>query len=102
MVIPVALKSANFRNFLVGATVSEIGNQMQTVAVAWHMYDLTHNPASLGLIGLANFLPIIFLSLIGGVAADKHDRKRMLIIGQILLAMITGALFIVTDAHTVS
>lgn len=48
-----ALKVTHFRNYLIGAFLSEIGNQMQTVAIAWQVYEMTRNPASLGLIGLA-------------------------------------------------
>src|SRR3990167_6425914 len=59
------LKIPNFRNYLLGAFLSEIGNQMQVVAVAWQVYEMTRNPVSLGLIGVANFFPIIlFLFLI--------------------------------------
>ncbi len=56
------LKVTHFRNYLLGAFLSEIGNQMQIVAVAWQVYEITRNPASLGLIGLA-----IAGFLIGGV-----------------------------------
>ncbi|MDD5147622.1 MAG: hypothetical protein PHV63_03710 [Candidatus Daviesbacteria bacterium] len=47
----ITLKIPVFRNFLFGTFISEIGNQMQIVAVAWQVYELTRNPASLGLIG---------------------------------------------------
>lgn len=91
-----ALKIKNFRNYQAGAFISEIGNQMQIVAVAWQVYELTSNPASLGLIGVANFLPIIFFSLIGGLAADKVDRKKLLIISLISQTLLALALFIMT------
>lgn len=91
-----ALKSTNFRNYLFGASISEIGNQMQTVAVAWQIYEMTRNPASLGLIGLANIVPILLFSLIGGVTADKLNRKKLLIVSQICLAFLGFSLFIIT------
>lgn len=91
-----ALKSTNFRNYLFGASISEIGNQMQTVAVAWQIYEMTRNPASLGLIGLANIIPILLFSLVGGVTADKLNRKKLLIISQICLAFLGFSLFIIT------
>lgn len=86
-----ALKVPVFRNYLLGAFVSEMGNQMQTVAVAWQIYEMTRNPLYLGLIGVANFIPIMIFSLFGGLAADKVDRKKLLIwslLVQIIMALI--------------
>lgn len=93
------LKIAHYRNYLLGAFISEIGNQMQIVAVAWQVYELTSNPASLGLIGVANFLPIVLFSLIGGLAADKVDRKKLLILSQIIQAILASLLFGLSFLH---
>ncbi len=98
----VTLKTPVFRNFLLGTFISEIGNQMQVVAVAWQIYELTRNPASLGLIGLANFLPILFFSLIGGLVADKADRKKLLILSQSALSLIAFILFFLSTTHLVN
>lgn len=97
-----ALKVPIFRNYLFGSFLSEIGNQMQTVAVAWQVYEMTRNPASLGLIGLANFLPIIMFSLIGGLVADKMDRKKLLLLSQGAQAILALSLFAVTFLHLVN
>ncbi|MBI2338125.1 MFS transporter [Candidatus Daviesbacteria bacterium] len=91
------LKIPVFRNYIAGSFVSEIGNQMQIVAVAWQVYELTGNPASLGLIGLANFVPILLFSLIGGLAADNINRKKLLILSQSALAVTVTLLFVVTS-----
>ncbi len=88
-----SLKIPNFRNYLIGAFFSEIGNQMQVVAIAWSVYELTRNPAALGLIGVANFIPIILFSLIAGLITDKVDRKKLLILSQITQAMLAFTLF---------
>ena len=61
-----------------GQLISEAGTQMQMVAINWHVYILTHSPVALGVIGLIRVLPIIFFSLVGGVYADAHDRRRIL------------------------
>lgn len=53
--------------------------QMQSVAVGWHVYDLTRDPLDLGYVGLAQFLPIIGFFPISGHAADRFDRRRVLI-----------------------
>lgn len=97
-----ALKVSNFRNYLLGAFLSEIGNQMQTVAVAWQVYEMTRNPASLGLIGLANFLPIIAFSLFGGLVADKVDRKKLLIFAQAAQLILATLLFTMTASHLIN
>ncbi|MBI2017549.1 MFS transporter [Candidatus Daviesbacteria bacterium] len=96
------LKVTHFRNYLFGAFLSEIGNQMQTVAVAWQVYEMTRNPASLGLIGLANFLPIILFSLVGGLVADKVDRKKLLIISQAAQLILALILFTMTITHFIN
>ena len=98
----VALKVPVFRNYLFGAFLSEIGNQMQVVAIAWQVYELTRNPASLGLIGLANFLPILIFSLLGGLVADKMDRKKLLLLSQGAQAILALCLFAVTFLHLVN
>ncbi len=97
-----ALKVSNFRNYLFGAFLSEIGNQMQVVAVAWQVYAITRNPASLGLIGLANFIPIILFSLIGGLVADKVDRKKLLIVSQIAQLILAVILLTLTLSHLIN
>jgi MFS family permease len=51
---------------------------MQTVAVGWQVYDITHDPLDLGLIGLSQFLPFIILILPAGHAADHYDRRKIL------------------------
>lgn len=97
-----ALSIPTFRNYLFGVFVSEAGSQMQIVAVAWQVYELTRNPASLGLIGVANFIPIILFSLMGGLAADKLDRKKLLIVSQSSMAILALILFALTISHLIN
>ena len=52
--------------------------EMQSVAVGWQVYDITHRALDLGLVGLAQFLPGVLLFLVAGHAADRHDRRRLL------------------------
>lgn len=97
-----ALSIPVFRNYLLGSFVSEIGNQMQIVAISWQVYELTRNPASLGLIGVANLLPIIIFSLFGGLAADKVDRKKLLLISLISQIILAITLFLLTYSHSIT
>lgn len=75
---------------------------MKTVAVAWQVYEITRNPASLGLIGVANFIPILLFSLVGGLVVDKVDRKKLLIIIYIITALLSFILFILTVLHSIT
>ncbi len=59
--------------------------QIQTVAVEWHVYDLTRNPFDLGLVGLSQFLPALLLVLVTGAVADRFPRRR--IMGACLVGM---------------
>src|SRR6476646_2880049 len=54
-----------------------ISSQIQAVVVAWQIYDITHDPLSLGLMGLAEALPFIGLALYAGPVADRFNRHRV-------------------------
>jgi MFS family permease len=56
-----------------------VGTEMQSVAVGWQIYAITHRTLDLGLVGLAQFVPGILLFLVSGHAADRYDRKKLLI-----------------------
>ena len=68
----------HFRCYLTARFVTTLSSEMQSVAVAWQVYGLSHRPLDLGLVGLAQFLPGIFLFLIAGHAADRIARQRIL------------------------
>jgi MFS family permease len=53
--------------------------EMQSVAVGWQIYEITRRPLDLGLVGLAQFLPALLLFLVGGHAADRFERRRVLV-----------------------
>lgn len=79
-----------------GACVSTIGTFVQQFAQSWLVYDLTKDPFYLGLDLFLGQLPIILFSLVGGVFADRMDRKKMLLYSQyiqMICAFILAALF---------
>lgn len=80
-----ALKHKNFRLFWIALFVSQIATQMQVVAVNWQLYDLTKSAFSLGIVGIMGFIPVLLFSLVGGVAADKISRKKIMILCQSVL-----------------
>lgn len=75
---------------------------MQTVAIAWHVYHLTHSPFSLGLVGIFGFIPMLFAFLPGGVIADSFYRKNILIFTQITLGALALILAISSYTHITS
>ena len=82
-----ALRQPGYLLFLTGSLLSNTGNQMRTVAVGWEVYQRTHLPLSLGIVGLVLALPVILLALPAGVAADRYSRKLIIMLSQAGLAM---------------
>jgi len=78
-----ALRIRNFRQILLSHGTATMAREAQMVVVGWQVYAQTHDPLSLGLIGLAEALPFIGVALIAGHAADRASRKRLAIIGAI-------------------
>jgi len=88
----VAFTYRDFRVQWIGACTSSIGTWMQIVAQNWLVYSLTKSPFYLGLDAFLQQLPIILFSLIGGVFADRYDRRRTLLMSQIVQMSTSGAL----------
>jgi len=80
-----ALRIPNFRRYTAGALALTLSTQIQGVVVAWQIYDVTHDPLSLGLIGLAEALPFIGVALVAGHVADRIDRRRVALAATALL-----------------
>jgi MFS family permease len=77
-----ALTYPQFRNLWLGACTSSIGTWMQSVAQSWLVLTLTGSALYLGLDAFLGQLPIMLFTLIGGVVADRHDRRRVLLASQ--------------------
>ena len=97
-----AFKYKDFRLFWLGSLFSQMGDQMQIVAVSWQLYLLTHSAASLGLIGLCGLIPLLAFSLIGGVAADRVNRKKLMLVAQVMLSLIAFFLFFQTHSGNIT
>ena len=65
---------------------------MQSTVLAWHIYQITHNKLALGLIGLSEALPFIFTTFFSGLAADRYNRKRILLVFTLLLIISSAVL----------
>jgi len=97
--IAVALTHRNFRLLWLGALTSSIGTWMQKVAQAWLIVTLTGSSSAfyLGLDSFAGEVPILLFTLIGGVVADRRDRRHMMLTSQIVqmtVAFVLAALVV--------
>jgi MFS family permease len=70
--------SRDFRLLWLGELVSETGSQVALVAVFVQVYDLTHSPAAVGVVGLVQLVPLAVAALLGGPVIDRFDRRRLL------------------------
>ena len=95
----IALCHYNFRVFLSGAFVGNVGAWVRATALNWFVLDLTGSTFLLGLVTFAMTLPVLLLALPAGVLADRFNRRRLLVVTQGLLFLLTLglALLIVTD-----
>lgn len=91
-----ALKHRNFQLFFAGQFISLTGTWMQTVAQSWLIYRLTGSVILLGLIGFASQIPVFLMAPVGGVAADRYDRRRILVVTQVSAMIVALALAVLT------
>ncbi|MSR42078.1 MAG: MFS transporter [Phycisphaerales bacterium] len=83
-----SLRVANYRLYAAGFVCSSTGLQIMSTALAWEIWDRTHDAFLLGLAGLARALPVILLTLPAGSIVDRTDRKRVLAITQFGFALV--------------
>ena len=100
-------KHQGYRHYWFGRQLVAAARQMVSAIIVLHVYDLARQTRSVeesaflaGMVGLAQFLPVLMLSLIGGQAADRFDRKMILIISNILRLGLLAALFFASAAPT--
>lgn len=87
-----ALAHIHYRRYLAGSFISNVGNMMQATAIALHVYQLTGSSLMVGVLGLVRVVPLLLFSLIGGIVADHHDRRTVMIFAQTGMAVVAVAL----------
>jgi MFS family permease len=97
-----AFKSRNYTLYFIGQLISMIGTWLQIVAEGWLIFQLSHSAYYVGLSTAASMVPSLFLSLIGGVIADRYPKKRVILITQSLAMTLAFTLGILTITHTVT
>lgn len=82
-----ALRHRNYRLYWLGQLASVLAQNIEFVAQSWLVLELTNSPLLLGLTGLSQSIPMITLVLVGGVVADRADRRRIMIAAQSAVAL---------------
>lgn len=87
------LRIRDFRLLWTGQTVSMIGDGIYFIALTWQVYEITNDdPGALALVGIAWTIPVVLLSLFAGVLADRFDRRRLLVAGDLLRLVAIGSM----------
>src|SRR5436190_7694986 len=90
-------RSRDFRLLVGGELVSVLGNQLTTVAVPFQVYQLTHSSLDVGLVSVTQLFPLIAGSLLAGSVVDAMDRRRLLMLAQVLMAACSAGLAVNAD-----
>ena len=93
---PPAFRYPAFRIFWYGMLASVSGFQMLRFGQFWLIFQITESPLALGYVGLANGVPAVLLNLFGGVAADKIDQRRLIMVAQSIIAVLVFVLATLT------
>src|SRR5678815_899329 len=96
------LRHRDFLLLVSGTLVSHTGDLLQSMAVSWLVFELTHSAFKLGILGFCWMLPRLIFGAVGGVVADRVDRRRLLILTQsvAMLQSVAFLLLVVTGRIT--
>jgi MFS family permease len=95
-------ESRGFRSLWLGQSIAYVAWRMLPVLVSVQMFDITHSSLAVGILAIAQFVPLVALTIVGGALADAHDRRRILLASLVGVGLATGALAAVTAANTQS
>ncbi len=97
-----SLANANYRKFFIGQSTSLVGTWMQMTAQSWLVLVLTHSATAIGVVVALQTLPVLVLGPYGGVIADRVDKRRFLIVLQLLMAVQAAVLGTLALRHEVT
>lgn len=92
----------NYRVYWLGMLVSLIGTWIQQVAQSWLVFELTNSVLLLGIVGFLGSIPILILSLFGGILADRLNKRNILIVTQIIFMCLAFTLAILTQFKVIT
>ena len=87
-------ESRDFRRLWFGTGISAIGSQITTVAIPYQVYQETGSTLAVGLLGIAALVPLLIVPIYGGAVADAVDRRRMLLLSDLALLLVTAGLVV--------
>jgi MFS family permease len=94
--LPPALRHRQFTLIWVGLIVSMVGSQMQQWALFWHISQLSRAPIAVSVVGGVRFVAVLCFSLVGGLVADRYDRRLILFLTQSVALLVALALSLLT------
>ncbi|MDD5432984.1 MAG: MFS transporter [Candidatus Omnitrophica bacterium] len=97
-----SLKIRDFRLYWFGMFISLIGTWIQQIAQSWLVFSLTNSAFLLGVVGFLGTFPVFVLSLLGGVAADRFNKKSILLVTQISFMILAFVLAVLTHAKLIN
>jgi predicted MFS family arabinose efflux permease len=92
------IRDRNFAPYFFGNAASASGTWFQNLAAALLVYRLTHSPFLLGVLGFCNFVPVLLLAPWAGSAADRFDRRRLIVVTQVAATALSGTLAVLAWA----
>jgi len=97
--VPAALRDRNFLIYSLGNAISWVGSWAQRIGVGWLSWELTHKTSSVGLISLAQILPLIAFGPLFGALLDRYDHRRYAMAVNTVLAILAVVLYLLTASH---
>jgi MFS family permease len=86
--------SRDFALVFAGSGISQIGSYVTYVTIPYQVYLLTHDPLLVGLLGVCEIGPLLFMAFVGGALADYVDRRRLVILGELAFTLLTAVLLV--------
>lgn len=95
--ISILKRNKNFRALYMGQSVSFIGSMITMVALPYQIYHLTNSTLMIGVLSFCQLIPLLITALLGGVLADRHQRKKLLLGAECFLSL--GCLLLAFNSH---
>lgn len=97
-----ALRYPQFRYFITAQFLFTVAILIQEVVISYYLYEITHDPLALGLVGLFEAVPYISVALFGGYFADKYDKKKIFTLAYLVVIFCSTTLLLVADNQYIS
>src|SRR5918996_4709279 len=91
MKILAPFRHRDFALYWVARSTSWVGDGVMVVALPWQVYEITNSPTAMGIVGAVQMVPIFAFTLFGGVAADRVDRRKLILASEIVRGAAAGA-----------